>query len=411
MKNHPHTVDGSVYQAKRAWQMLGLLLLAQVLVALVGRGIAPLSPLIASDLRLSNAQVGGLPSALFAGQMLVSIPSGIVVDRIGTKKLLFIVCLLLGVFYAATTIVTSYAFLLLCILLGGMAYGTMHPVTNRGILYWFPQRRRGMAMGIKQMGITLGSALAAAALLPFALYTDWKMAVTASCLILFAVGVISSFLYNENAVVNKKKNQNEESLVTKIKHMATNRDLLLISLAAFILNGSQMSLTIYVLFYIGNELLFGLGIAGTMYVLSEIGGSAGRIVWGTISDALFEGRRFPVTLILMVVASTGAVAMIFLTPVTPVWILCILLFTLGFAVSGFNGLWMNIATELTEPQRAGLASGFSLTIGSMGVMVLPPLLGWISDISGSFKISWLVMGGLILVALFFVLLLRKRRNF
>ncbi|MDG5471551.1 MFS transporter [Jeotgalibacillus sp. ET6] len=411
MKNQPHTVDGAVYQAKRAWQMFGLLLLAQVLVALVGRGIAPLSPLIASDLRLSNAQVGGLPSALFAGQMLVSIPSGLVVDRIGTKKLLFIVCLLLGIFYAATTLVPSYALLLLCILLGGMAYGTMHPVTNKGILYWFPQRRRGMAMGIKQMGITLGSALAAAALLPFALYTDWKMAVIASCIILFAAGLISSAFYHENVVIDGSKNQQEESLINKIKHMAMNRDLLLISLAAFILNGSQMSLTIYVLFYIGNELLFGLGIAGAMYVLSEIGGSAGRIVWGTVSDSLFKGRRFPVTLILMVVASIGAVSMVLLTPNTPVWILCILLFTLGFAVSGFNGLWMNIATELTEPQRAGLASGFSLTIGSMGVMVLPPLLGWISDITGSFKLSWLVMGGMILLALVFILFLRKRRDF
>jgi MFS transporter, ACS family, hexuronate transporter len=194
----------SRHNSRLGWQMLGLLLMAQILVALVGRGVAPLSPLIAEDLTLTNAQVGFLPSALFAGQMLVSIPSGLLVDKMGTKKLLFIVCLILGLSYSLAALFSSYFVILLFIVIGGMAYGTMHPVTNRGILFWFPQRQRGMAMGIKQMGITLGSALAAAALLPLAAIWGWRPALLAACLVLIGAGAFSYLNYKENPLQKKK---------------------------------------------------------------------------------------------------------------------------------------------------------------------------------------------------------------
>ncbi|TDL32633.1 MFS transporter [Jeotgalibacillus sp. S-D1] len=402
---------GEQFEAKMAWKMLGWLLIAQILVALVGRGLAPISPFIASDLKLTNAQVGLLPSALFAGQMLVSIPSGLLVDRMGTKKLLLITCLVLGTFYTAAALFNSYVLILICIIIGGMAYGTMHPVTNRGILYWFPQRRRGMAMGIKQMGITFGSALAAVVLLPLAAVTSWRLALATGCLCLIAVGILSYFNYQESPVQPKFKGGKPDTLLTQIKSIAKYPPLLLISLVAFIINGSQMSLNIYLLFYVGNELLFGLAIAGTMFVISEAGGSAGRIVWGTISDTFFGGSRFGVMFILTLLAFSGSLSMIFLEADTPVWLLGMLIFIFGFAVSGFNGLWMNIATELTPPEKAGLASGFSLTIGSMGVMFLPPVFGWIADLNGSFAASWLFMAGMMLLAILLLLALRRLRKY
>ena len=399
------------FEPNLAWRMLGWLLLAQILVALVGRGIAPLSPFIAEDLGLTNAQVGLLPSALFAGQMLVSIPSGLLVDRMGTKKLLFIVCLMLGASYMVATLLESYVLILLCIVLGGMAYGTMHPVTNRGILYWFPQRRRGMAMGIKQMGITFGSALAAIVLLPIAIGSGWRIAMVGACLLLILAGALSYVNYKERSIQQKEGSESAKSLFVQVMDVAKNRSLVIISLVALIINGSQMSLNIYLLFYVGNELLFGLAIAGTMFVLSEVGGSVGRVVWGTISDTFFGGSRFAVMFILTIIGFGGSLSMTFLEPTTPVWLLGLLIFILGFAVSGFNGLWMNIATELTPPEKAGLASGFSLTIGSVGVIVFPPVFGMISDINHSFIASWMFMAGVMLLAALLLLVLRKMRKF
>lgn len=411
MRGEPLLTDRVQIDSLLAWKMLGWLLLAQLSVALVGRSLAPLAPLIAADLQLTNAEVGLLPSFLFVGQMLVSIPSGLLVDRIGTRRLMFVVCLLLGASYLIASFLSSFVLILLFIMIGGMAYGSMHPVTNRGILYWFPERRRGIAMGIKQMGITLGSALAAIILLPFALVSGWRIAMASACLLLLFIGVLSFCRYQERPLQHPVRKKSRGPLFTQVMAVAKHRPLLLISLVAFLLNGSQMSLNMYLLFFIGNELLFGLVIAGTMLVLSEVGGSIGRVVWGTISDTLFGGSRFAVMLFLTMIAFAGMVTMAFLQATTPLWLLTLLIFILGFAISGFNGLWMNIATELTPPDKAGLASGVSLTIGSMGVIIIPPIFGFTADISGSFASAWLLMSTVMLLAAFILVRLRKLTPF
>ncbi|SDZ81407.1 hypothetical protein SAMN05421743_101298 [Thalassobacillus cyri] len=58
------------------WRMLLWLLMAQIMVAFIGRSLGPLGVLIEEDLSLTKAQVGLLPSALFLGQAVASIPTG-----------------------------------------------------------------------------------------------------------------------------------------------------------------------------------------------------------------------------------------------------------------------------------------------------------------------------------------------
>ncbi|TFE04022.1 MFS transporter [Jeotgalibacillus salarius] len=386
-----------------SWQMLGWLLLAQVAVALVGRSLAPLGPLIAEDFTLTKAQVGLLPSFLFLGQMLVSIPAGILTDKIGTRRLLLIVCLVLGTAFLLGSFASGFYILLFFIMLGGMGYGATHPVTNRGILYWFPAKR-GTAMGIKQMGVTFGSALAAIALLPLAVTFGWRIAMAAACIVLMLSGVIAFRFYKEQLA---EKTSREPALKGSMLGIVTYKPLLLISVVALILNGSQMSVNTYLLFFVTDELFFSLALAGTMLVLSEASGSLGRIIWGSVSDSIFGGKRFPVLMIIIVTALTGTLGMAFLSDGIPVPLLVALVMILGFAVSGFNGLWMNIATELTPKQQAGAASGVSLTIGSAGVIMLPPLFGLTIDVSGNFQSAWLMLTSLLGVAGMLALVLRK----
>jgi len=58
---------------------------------------------------------------------------------------------------------------------------------------------------------------------------------------------------------------------------------------------------------------------------------------------------------------------------------------------------MNIVTELVPKEKSGLATGITITISSWGVMLIPPLFGYIIDVSGNFTGGWLflmaLMGG------------------
>jgi len=50
---------------------------------------------------------------------------------------------------------------------------------------------------------------------------------------------------------------------------------------------------------------------------------------------------------------------------------------------------MNAAAESVPKQWAGLASGFSISVGSWGVIVGPPVFGWLVDASGAYTVPWL----------------------
>src|SRR5699024_4332621 len=94
----------------QAWKMLGILFIVQMLIALVGRSLAPFSPLFEEDLSLSKAQIGMLPAALFLGQALISVHAGYFVDRIGTKNMMIILSICLGTSFALLSLSAFYPF-------------------------------------------------------------------------------------------------------------------------------------------------------------------------------------------------------------------------------------------------------------------------------------------------------------
>src|SRR5699024_4928120 len=175
----------------QAWKMLGILFIVQMLIALGGRSLAPFSPLVEEDLSLSKAQIGMLPAALFLGQALISVHAGYFVDRIGTKNMMIILSICLGTSFSLLSLSSFYPLILFLIIIGGFGYGAMHPASNRGVILWFPIRRRGTAMGIKQMGITTGSAMAALILLPMATQWGWRPVLLFASILLIIIAAIT----------------------------------------------------------------------------------------------------------------------------------------------------------------------------------------------------------------------------
>jgi MFS transporter, ACS family, hexuronate transporter len=410
MNTSHQQMEKSVLQ--EPWKMLACLLLAQLLVAFIGRSVGPLGVLIGEDLELSKSQIGMLPAALFLGQALASIPVGFVVDQTGSKTLLLLISLCVGSSFILMTFSHQFGFVLLLVVIGGLGYGAMHPVTNRGIIHWFQRTQRGFAMGIKQTGITTGSALAGLVLLPLASVYGWRHVVAIACLLLIIGGVVAFTLYHDSI---KETNNQEESRVSffySMKHMLANKPLMIVSISAMGLSGSQLCLVTYIVIYCYEYLHISLFLSGVLLVISEICGSFGRIAWGLISDRLFKGKRVIVLMIISGIAAAASLTLAFLPQNTVFVVMIPIIMVFGFAISGFNALWMNVASEVVDTKFSGLSSGFSITLGSLGVITLPPLFGFIVDSFGSFTAGWLmIVGVMILVFLLLLLLLLeiKRR--
>ncbi|SDJ26804.1 Sugar phosphate permease [Salimicrobium halophilum] len=381
------------------WKMLLWLLMAQIMVAFIGRSLGPLGVLIGEDFELSKAQVGLLPSALFIGQALASIPAGFVVDRVGSRLLLLCVAFCTGLSFMAITLHSFYWLLLLLIGIGGIGYGAMHPTTNRGIVYWFDQKRRGTAMGIKQMGITLGSALSGLILLPLAVAYGWRPVLFIAGILLVALGTLSYFKYRDHEQAGEGEKQSLKKFYASLWSMTKNKPLLYVSLSALCLNGSQMTLNTYIVFFAHEKLNISLYLAGILFVVSEVCGSLGRVGWGVISDRFFEGKRIIILLVIAVLTILSSTTVALVPETTGFVTMIPIVAVFGFAISGFNGIWRNVASELVPREKSGLASGFSIMLGSMGVITIPPLFGLMVDVSGGYTAGWFTISGLMIVVL------------
>lgn len=386
---------------KKAWTMLLWLLIAQVMVSFVGRSLAPLTILIGNDLTLSRTQIGLLPAALFLGQSLAAIPSGLLVDRLGSKKQLFGTIILLGISFILVSMMEHFYLLLLVVVVGGGAYAAIHPTTNRGILYWFPQHSRGTAMGIKQMGITVGSALAALLLLPLAKEIGWRSALFSSCLLLLAVGAIASHYYQDatESKIVKDSTWNRKNFINDLSDIIKNRSVLLLSISAMGLQGAQLCLTTYVILFAFEELHMTLVLAGLLLVIAEVGGSVGRVAWGAISDKFFMGNRLVIMFIVTILTGICALVFTVLAPTTPLIAVLIIVFIFGFSISGYNGVWMTIIIELVQREKSGLATGVTVTISSWGVLFIPPMFGLIVDSTNSYVDGWFFIALLMVIVL------------
>lgn len=149
-------LKGETINPALAWRMLGWLMFAQLMVAFVGRSLGPLGALIGADLSLSKAQIGMLPAALFLGQAVASIPVGFLADRIGSRILLLYLSFCLGASFMLLPFLPYFSALLFLVLIGGFGYGGMHPVSNRGIIYWFSVKHVELPWGSSKWGLQVG---------------------------------------------------------------------------------------------------------------------------------------------------------------------------------------------------------------------------------------------------------------
>ena len=394
--------------------MLAWLLLVQLLVAFVGRCIGPLAPFFEKDFAVSKAEIGMMTAALFFGQSLAAIPAGWYADRLGTRKMMLLIASVLGCAFLAVCFTSWYPLALLLVVVGGLSYGSMHPTSNSGIISWFPRQLAGTAMGIKQMGVTGGTALAALLLIPLATALGWRLALGISTVVLFLVGLLAYRFYEEVPIEEVGGSPTQRpSFMQSIKVLLGHKPLLLLSLAAMGLTSAQLSLTTYLVLYVSDYLLLSAVVAGGFLALSEVGGSLGRVIWGIVSDRLFHGRRIPILVLVAILTAGCGIVFASFQPGVPVWLLVMITLVFGFCVAGFNGIWMNAAAESVESHLAGLASGFSLSIGSWGVILGPPVFGWIVDITGGYGWAWLfiTVQMLVVTALLLAMGVLMRKNY
>ena len=80
----------------------------------------------------------------------------------------------------------------------------------------------------------------------------------------------------------------------------------------------------------------------------------------------------------------------------------------GFALIGYQGLFITLLAEMAGPRRVGAATGFAVTFVQSSIALTPPLYGLVADVSGSYRTVWAVLVVALLLALVPAALIRER---
>src|SRR5215211_7340383 len=160
---------------------------------------------------------------------------------------------------------------------------------------------------------------------------------------------------------------------------------------AFVLMGVQGSAASYLALSLHEEVGLSIVAAGAFLAVFQVGGIAGRIGWGVVSDKI--GRRGPVMLLVGLVAMGSCLAMASVGEGTVIPLVAALAFLLGLSAMGWNGLYLTRLSESVPMHAAATAMGASLTIAFVGMFLASPLFGLAADLTGSYGASWLGLAG------------------
>jgi MFS transporter, ACS family, hexuronate transporter len=367
---------------------LALVTLAHGLGSLSILAVAPLSPFLLEGLGLSRVQVGLFLPAAYLGGLLFALPAGWLTERAGVCRPLVVGQALTGAMVVLAALAPGLGPALLCLFLGGLGFGVLNPTTGRAIIDWFPPRERGRAMGVKQTGLTLGGIVSAALLPPLAVAFGWRVALATAGVVSLLSALTIALLYRDPPAPSAPTAA--PARFSDVGPFLFRPGVVVVFLCGLALSLLQSGVLAYFVLSLRDTFAVSAVDAGRLLALAHLGGAAGRLGWGVVSDRVFAGRRRP-GLAINALIGAAAFACLALGARLPVPMLPLLALVLGVAAFGWVGLYFALVAEIGGARSAGLLTGLAVIFAWGGVLVGPPLFGLLLHATDSYRAGWLAL--------------------
>ncbi|MFC7045367.1 MFS transporter [Halobacteriaceae archaeon GCM10025711] len=378
------------------WRAVGGVTLWQVTASACYYSVFAATSFLRTEFGLSRFLVGLAVTALTLGYTLFLFPAGAAVDGYGERPVMTAGLLALGAGTLGVYASWSYPTLLVAVFVLGAAYASAMPATNRAIAAVAPRGQYNLAMGVKQVGVTAGSGLAAVVVTSLAPGVGtWESAFLATGVVAAVVAVLFARTY-------RASDASGDVSLPDVRALSGNRPYALLSAAGLFLGAALFTTTGYAILFVHESVGTTVGFAGLVLATMQVTGSLGRVAVGGLADRLpwSTGRS---AVVLQAAHALVAVGLFLsLTVVrTPLGALAVFAL-LGFAVLGFTGLYHGALVALVPDDRTGAATAGGQTTLNAGALVAPPVFGVLADAIG-YDAGWTVLAaGSVVAALLLV---------
>ncbi|MFJ3794046.1 MFS transporter [Kitasatospora sp. NPDC090091] len=402
------------------WTVLGAATFAQVTSCFFVQGIGATGVQLRHDLDLSTAQLGLLLSAAQAVPLVGLLVAGELLDRYGERWIVGAGACVVAAGLLAGSAAPGYPALLSALVVVGAGYSTAQPGGSKSVAGWFDPSRRGLAMGIRQAGLPLGGALAAAVQPVLAEAFGWRATLLCGGLVALLGAAVFTGLYRpppgRPAAASPAGRRADAPPAARApagrrlrERLRTVRDP---AMARIMLSGTslvavQSGVLVLTVLHLHDTAGLGPGAAALVLVAAQGAGAVGRISLAAWSDRRTSGRY--ATVMACMAAATAATAAL-ATPLGHSAVAaCLLLVGLGFFGLGWYGPWVTYVAESAPPERTGFALGLAMAVNQVAVIAAPPVLGLLRDATHGFAPAWGLLAAFTAAALAVTARAERRR--
>ena len=349
--------------------------------------LGPLAVQIAPDLHLNAAQKGLMVAVPVLAGAIVRVVNGFLVDIVGPKRVGAIcqAIVILGLLAAWWFGVRSFgAILVVGVVLGvaGASFAVALPLASR----WYPPEHQGTALGIAGAGNS-GTVLAALFAPSLAAWAGWNNVLGLLCVPLSLTLLVYLVCAKDSPAAPRLRRLAEYASVLKARDAWWFMFFYSVTFGGFV--GLASSLTIY----FNDQYGLPAVTAGYFTAACVFAGSLVRPLGGSIADRVGGVR----TLTIMYCVA-GAALVLVSAGLPRAWMALAAFIPAMLALGAGNGAIFQLVPQRFR-EEVGVMTGIVGCTGGLGGFYLASSLGYSKQLSGSYRLGFLLFAALAALAL------------
>ncbi len=358
--------------------------LALTVLSIMNSAYSYLLGSIKEELALSYTESGALMSVYFMGYTLGQIPWGLLADKHGSRRVMavsvFGVSLATALFGAGVDFFGLMAARFLAGLLGA---GVFVP-SVRLIAGWYEAKERGAALGLLNIGGSIGLIIVTWASPLLALAYSWRL----SIIIQGAIGAVCALVVWTSLRDGEAPQGVSGGAILSILRK---RGFWMLAVVQFFRLGGYYTFLAWLPLLLKEDYGLDVVLVGMAMSLFNVAGMISNPIGGVLADRVGEKRVLMGSFLLLAV---NVFAFTTLPGGAPLFIAS---FTLGWLINFVRSPAFTIIPRLFGKETAGSLSGFHNTFASLGALILPLLLGIVKDTTASYDIGWVALSTTMIV--------------
>ena len=375
-------------------------------------------PAMKDGLNFNYTQLGFLGTGNFIGYLTMAIIGGVLAARFGTRIVISLALVLMGITMFLTGLSKSFGFAFLMRLLTGLGNGACFvPAMALGSA-WFAAKRRGFATGIVSSGIGIGTLISGLVVPPILTafgQNGWRVSwYILGGAVLVVSGIVYTFVRSrpeEKGLqpVGAEETKIEPAASSDIKKVSSLQWPRVIKMGSMWYLGAiyffyGLSYIIYMVFfaaYLVKDIGFTQKAAGELWAL--VGGLSifCGVIWGCISDQLGRSKGAALAYLFL------GLSYIIYTLIKVKFGIYLSAVIFGLTAWSIPTIMAAAAGDFVGPRLAPAGLGFITLFFGIGQAVGPALGGFLADMSHSFSIPFLTAGGISLIGMILSFFLKK----